>query len=478
LSARIEIATACLLLALGGCSLSTLERSDCTSDNQCREAFGPGHGCGDDGFCRGVAAPKRCESTYPADLVARVAQGERWITFGSLFDRSLKTHQAREKAIQLALDQVNTAGGVDGTQMGMIHCTIETNEALDKLDDEQALLTSARYLQDYGVLAIIGPSSSADTQKVFQELSSMLLISPAATSPALTALDPQDVSDDKPGLLWRTVAPDSLQGLAIAQDMLGGQGRTTTVSAVAVVHETGAYGDGLYLAFAKAISQDGRIALTELPYSDESSRDQQIAAAGNGSYDEVLFIASPTSDLHALFDYAAANSSYDSKGLFLTDAAASSELLQSADAGVLARVRGTRPAPLDAATNLTYKGFIAKYSARYSDDVSQYSFTAQTYDAAWLAALGAAWAELQEGSISSVAAAKGLRKLSQGDAIDVGEIGWNTILQHFRAGQSVDVAGASGALDYDPQTEETSSAIEIWTVDAQKTPRGLYTWTP
>ena len=39
-------------------------------------------------------------------------------------------------------------------------------------------------------------------------------MSPSATSPALTELEPA-ASDETPGLLWRTVPPDSLQGRVI-----------------------------------------------------------------------------------------------------------------------------------------------------------------------------------------------------------------------------------------------------------------------
>jgi hypothetical protein len=36
------------------------------------------------------------------------------------------------------------------------------------------------------------------------------------------------------------------------------------------------------------------------------------------------------------------------------------------------------------------------------------------------------------------------------------------VVEKFRSGTAVNVHGASGELDYDPVTEETSGDIELW----------------
>ena len=89
----------------------------------------------------------------------------------------------------------------------------------------------------------------------------------ASASP-VTDLDPADVSDAEPGLLWRTAASDALQGVAIASDML--TGRDPAVTSVAAIHEVGAYGEGLYEVFASAF-RDGGGEVEEYPYEDRGS---------------------------------------------------------------------------------------------------------------------------------------------------------------------------------------------------------------
>jgi ABC-type branched-subunit amino acid transport system substrate-binding protein len=199
---------------------------------------------------------------------------------------------------------------------------------------------------------------------------------------------------------------------------------------------------------------------------------------GTGTFDEVLFISSQASDVVAFLDATAAQPGYAGLGIFLTDAAANADVIAGVqDPSRFAQVRGTRPAPLDESQDLVYASFIAAYSAEYGEDVRPFSFTANAYDAAWLVAYGAAWAVLQEGGISGTHIARGLRRLSEGDRVEVRPTNWNRVKQAFASGTSVDVVGASGELDYDPITEETSASIEIWRVESTAI-HGIYQWNP
>ncbi|MCA9615521.1 MAG: hypothetical protein KC586_22350, partial [Myxococcales bacterium] len=95
------------------------------------------------------------------------------------------------------------------------------------------------------------------------------------------------------------------------------------------------------------------------------------------------------------------------------------------------------------------------------------SFTAHAYDAGWLATYALAWAALQETRVDARGLGRGLRRLSEGTAIDVGELSWPDVMTAFAAGESVNVRGASGALDYDPDSEERAEegmSFEVWIV--------------
>lgn len=466
-SSKIAFAALCAAsLFAGGCTAFTTDIAECESASQCRDQFGLGYVCNSDGLCAKSEPLSRCAFTYPEDLFDNPAYGDR-IVVGNLMDRSIATQRARELSARLGLLQANAQGGLEGQNFGLVMCTIEESSEYDALSRTEAAVASARYLVDgVGVVAIIGPASSSDTQATFLEIqdSGVLVISPSATSPALTQLDPATVSDETPGLLWRTVPPDSFQGAAIAADMRDPGAGRARVTNVAAIYADGAYGGGLYTEFARRFTDAGGT-VVPYPFSDSTQRDAAITTVATTPVEEVLFISSQPDDIIAFLDTAATLAGYDGKNLFLTDAAANADVLTGVgDTSRFAQVRGSRPAPLDESEDLVYAGFIAAYQAEYGEDVRPYSFTANAYDAAWLVAYGAAWALYQGGDIRGQAIARGLRKLSSGTAVEIIPTSWNQVKQSFAAGQSVDVAGASGNLDYSPMTEETSAPISIWEI--------------
>ena len=100
----------------------------------------------------------------------------------------------------------------------------------------------------------------------------------------------------------------------------------------------------------------------------------------------------------------------------------------------------------------------------FSDNPDDFGFTAHAYDAAWLALYGTAWAHFQEPSMSGTGVARGLRRLSEGPAVRVEPAEWNRVKGEFEAGESVNIDGASGALDFDPATEETTAPVDVWRI--------------
>jgi branched-chain amino acid transport system substrate-binding protein len=113
-----------------------------------------------------------------------------------------------------------------------------------------------------------------------------------------------------------------------------------------------------------------------------------------------------------------------------------------------------------------FANFSGSYASEYSEDVTAFSFTAHMYDATWLVLYGAASSLFSRGEVTGLGIAQGLRKVSSGKAFDVQPLSWGGILETLRTGAGVNVRGASGELDYDPATEETSAPIQVWTIGA------------
>jgi ABC-type branched-subunit amino acid transport system substrate-binding protein len=489
------IALAAVLVSGAACSLLTTDVSDCETDAECRNAFGFASVCGEGGFCRLAAASPRCNRTFPPRLLEDRLAHKDFIPVGSIFARDTAGVFANmENAVRLAFKHANDDGGVSGRNFGLVMCTNDP-EVGDGLSGAAASVEVARYLtEEIGVTAIAGPATSDNTLAVFQSVRDrgVLVVSPSATAVELSALDPIEVSDESPGLLWRTAPPDSIQAAAMANDMRtvnlgsgcpgGDQCRVSAVQRVAVVHIEGLYGNGLATSFAEEFTRRGGT-VDLLPFATVGQRDNRITEAPLiGGVEEILYISNdPERDISHFFDATPGIQAYDGKGIFLSEAGADPSIFGSVDSTRLPQVRGTRPRPLDLQDDLVFQRFVVSYQGEYNVSqaaIANSPFAANAYDAGWLIAIGAAWATFQEdGDLRGRNMARGLRKISGGAVIEVGPSGWVLIQQQFEAGRSINLVGASGNLDYSPETEETTAPIEVWTVEGTAiNPR--YTFTP
>ena len=441
---------------LSSCSLTTFGDDACTSNADCRAAFGFGATCGAEGLCGAPSPPPRCTRTFPRDLFARPRNYASHLALGVIVNTRVV-----ENAIELAVAQVNVSGGIDGREIAAVFCNSEQDPERDDATEQEATATLGRYLA--GALdapAILGPSTSSQAEALYAAVAPLgtLMMSHSATSSALTRLDADT------GLFWRTCPPDSEQGAAIAAD-LDARG----VARVAVIVEEGSYGASLADEFSVAFGGDA----TPFPFApgNETLRDAQATAVADraAEFDEVLFISATASDSRAFLRYAASIPALAEMRFFLTDAAVTSpEFLDDALVEPLfPRIRGSRRAP---ATGPVYEQFVAAYRARFMDrsDVTLYPYVPYAYDAAWLVFAGAVWSAAEVGTVRGSGLAEGLTHLSATGstvpAFDLLPGSWEALSAELTAGRDVDVRGASGELDFDATTDETSGPVEIWRI--------------
>jgi ABC-type branched-subunit amino acid transport system substrate-binding protein len=457
----LMIATAAGVLA---CSATRFEHQMCIDGQQCRRSFGFGSVCGSDGFCEDARPSARCATTFPEDLFTRPDNYRSAIVIGSLMDRASASHLVREKAVRMAVKELSDAGGIAGRPVAAIFCDIAEKAEYDQQKPPAISVSAATYLSaTLGVSVVVGPSSSSDTQKVWEAMSprSLVVISPAATSPSLVRLEPPS-SDAEPGFLWRVAPPDSGQGTVIAQDMIDRQ-----VKSVAVILEAGPYGEGLAQIFQQRFGvSGGTVDIHPIAANADSRIGEVTATVAASAATEVLFISSKQDWVIKFLNAASGQRGYESKGIFLTDAAANDSVLLGASAAsaLFRRVRGTRPAPRDR-QEYVFATFVANYKSQYmGQDPTAATFSDHSYDAAWLALSGAAWSLLQEKEVTGLGIARGLRHLSSGMLTVTIPSSWPVVINAFRAGNSVDLSGASGEINFDPITRNVSAAIEVWIV--------------
>jgi branched-chain amino acid transport system substrate-binding protein len=453
-----------LLVAVAACTPTRFDETPCSAHAQCREAFGFGAMCGPGGMCQQAPLLERCGVTYPEDLFQHPDGYRDAVVLGTLMDRSSAAHLVRERAIRLAIKEVNAAGGLDGRPVGLVSCDTQANPQLDDFTRTEASVIDGRYLaRTLGVAAVVGPCASGDVEQVWDGLrgAGTLIMSPSATSPALGQLEPES-SDAHPGRLWRVAPSDALQGRLIAEDLLARQ-----VRQVALIREAGAYGEGLARVFTELFTAAGG-AVQVAAIADGTQIQAATAVAAAGPAPEVLFISSQQDWVVKFLRAARGQAGFERKSIFLTDAAANQAVLDGVPdaSGLFARVRGTRPAPR-LASDYVYASFVANYRAEYHDqDPTAAAFSAHAYDAAWVVLYGTAWSLLQEHGISARGTGRGLRHLSAGAPTPIIPASWLGVVAAFRGGQSVNVSGASGELDFDPLTREVTAPLEVWTISA------------
>jgi ABC-type branched-subunit amino acid transport system substrate-binding protein len=459
------LAGAVIVVLLASCTLTRTDVDECKTNADCRTAFGSARVCASDGLCSAAPPFSRCTRTLPTDLLTRPESYPNVIIVGSLSVTQVGAQTAREKAVRLAVTQANEQGGLDGRQFGVVFCDVSENAVYDSLRRTDAVLASGRYLTDVvGVRAILGPSASPDTLALFKALagSDVLIMSPSATSPELTSADVASASDDAPGLLWRTAAPDTIQGTAVARYLLE---LTPKVTDVSVIYERGAYGEGLERIFRAAFAKDGRT-VNSLAYGSgvSSERDAAILEAASTSAQFVLFFSSQAPDQSAFVNAVASLPSYSAMRLFLSDTAANKDLLVQAaqSSSVFPRIVGSRPS---VPFGPVYELFQTSFIAAYNEDPSVYTFVPHAYDATWLVLYGTAFSLRREHHLTGSGIARGIRRIvSSGEGIPVTPSNWQRIATEIVSERRPNLTGASGRLDYDPVTEETSGSVDIWKI--------------
>jgi len=456
------------------CSVvSQIPQSSCTEAQACRDSFGLDWTCNEaSGLCEQVDESPLCSGVYPANLFEDTEEfPSDTILFATLLDGEGDIQMIR--SANLAIEQVSS-NGLKGRSFGMINCSYgDDSDGQRQLDDA---VVAARFAVDnYGVKAIIGPGTSSIAEAVYNEVGDeVLIVSPSATSDSLTYIDGTNKSPDNPGTFWRTAPPDSGIARKMAEILIG-SGREN----VALIYKKGAYGENLADLLNKSLLDLGLPnPLEKVTYVDAvNGLGDAMTMVSAMDVDEIVFIADSNPDVVSFLKSAAnfgemETSSFSSATLMLGDAGFS-------EANVLGKLSAADLQPIFdeemtgtlnirlvipvAPSGPVFNTFSTNYGAAYdNENPANNGYTAESYDAAWLAIYGSAWSFFRDGEVTPRGMSAGLHRISAGAAADISGLTWNEIRSLFEAGQSVNVRGASGELDYDSATEETTGEGELW----------------
>jgi branched-chain amino acid transport system substrate-binding protein len=418
----------------------------------------------------------RCQLSEPEDLWTQLPGllGDR-ILLGGLFAINTEKHLVRADATRLVVREINTiAQGISGRQLGILICNNDADG--DSSNNDQETTELVRYLA--GTLAvpvILGPTSSSNsitaTNILLGDRLPTAIISPSATSPALTDLPDRLNPGDPLGLFWRTCPSDALQGKVLAQVISGTRPGVVVpdgLDRVAVIYQNDAYGSGLQQVFRDQFTLiDGAHEVGGFSFEiGEADLANALTNAAGFGPDAVMVISSDATRTVSVLEAAQGHVALQGRPYFLTDGSKDAAVLLSAAnspgvKGVVVGVIGTAPA---SPSGSAYQTFADSLQNQFGRDASQFSFVAHSYDAAYVGSYGIVFAHVVP-AFDAFPVVDGLSRLSAGLAINVGPNDFQAAVTTLTSpGGSIDIAGTSGPLNFDAALGEAPGDIEIWSV--------------
>ncbi len=291
--------------------------------------------------------------------------------------------------IELAVADINAAGGVLGKP---VEFSIEDSS---DGDNPTVAPASATKLLSEGVDAIVGAAASGVTRLIIDQITDakVVQISMSNTAPDLTTWDDG-------GYYFRTAPSDLLQGAIVGNEIVADGNEN-----VAIIYQQTSYGEGLEAKAKATIEGAGATVVSSLAFPEaetnfDSIVDQTVAADPDAvlvvSYDEFKKIAP-----------ALQKKGFDGSKIYLVDGNLANYSEESW-ASYLEGAKGTLPGgKLDEA----FKQRLADiYKEKTGEELTEFAYGAETYDAVILLALAAQ----QAGDDSGEAIAANMQSVSTG----------------------------------------------------------------
>ena len=184
-----------------------------------------------------------------------------------------------EKAgIDLAVEEINAAGGVDGKQLELV--TVD-----NKSDPAEATSAALKLIDKDKVVAIIGAATSGATvaQADIANSKEIPIISPSGTSPTVTVKDDGSVNE----FVFRTSFIDPFQG-TVAANFAANELKVKTAAIYS--DNSSDYSKGLAASFKKDFEAAGGKVISEESYIAKDSDFRSVLTSIKAANPEFIFI--------------------------------------------------------------------------------------------------------------------------------------------------------------------------------------------
>ncbi len=340
-------------------------------------------------------------------------------------------------AARLAVSHVNGQGGIlDGDILVMPSADTTC------VDSSAATNGADRLINSENVTAIVGALCSGATIAAANNVAvpaSVVMISPASTSPAMTELNDNDQ-------VFRTPPSDAYQGEILARLLI-----SKGIEDAAVTYVNNDYGKGLADAFAAAFESEGGMVMANEAHEDGKAdyRAEIGSLASTGSQNLVVLAYADGSGQTIL------RQAHES-GNFVTyvggDGMVGDGLVRAVGGDILEGMIATKPGTPD----LPGSDVFAELAEAVELDPNA-TFAGQSYDAAFIIAL----AIESMGEDSREGLSDHVRRVATapGEVILPGE--WSKAKRLLAAGQDINYEGATGQHEFDANGDVPGVIVEM-----------------
>lgn len=343
--------------------------------------------------------------------------------------------------VQMAVDEMNAAGGVDGAQARL--------STADEGDDAAFATARAGFdrLVADGAQVVIGPTTSGTALALQRRIGDggVLTCSGSDTAAPLAP-------DVTKGYYFRTAPPDRLQGLALSELVLAdGHSRP------AVLFSDDFYGSTIDTPLVKALKDGGAKVVENRGFDPAGAAlDQDVQAVLKKKPDSVILIGFAAEGAALLEQLAAAGVTPSQLPMYGSDDLQRPQFREAVpDVSHLAGLKGTAPAASPSGVD---SPFTAAFAATGVDPI----FSAHSYDCAILAGLAAVAAKSTDPAKLRHAFTANLR----------GKNACNTFAackDLLESGKTIHWRGASSTFDDFGKYEPNEGAYDTWSWDATGT---------
>ncbi|MEY4618596.1 MAG: hypothetical protein RL101_782 [Actinomycetota bacterium] len=343
---------------------------------------------------------------------------------------------------ELAIQDINAAGGVLGKEV-----TWTVEDSSDGDHPEIAPASATKVLEE-GADVVIGAAASGVTRLIIDQVtkSKTVQISMSNTAPDLSTWDDG-------GYYFRTAPSDLLQGAIVGNTIV-----TDGNQNVAIIYQQTSYGEGLEAKAKSTIEAAGATVVSSLPFPENETNfdtivDQTIAAGADSvlviSYDEIKKIVP-----------ALQKKKFDGSKIYFVDG----NLANFADQSWKGYIEGAKGTLPGGKLNDGFKQRAADlYKANHGEELTEFAYLAETYDAVVLAALaaeasGSDTGEAIAASLQAVSTGGDKFDVTSGDSVEV----LKAAFAAAKEGKDIDFDGFSGPIDFDENGDPSGASIGIY----------------